>query len=85
MYFSKLKYNLTELILLKESAGPGYIVTRTRIAICLLTVTGIRIGELLLLKVDQLETLLEKGWISIDRLKKNPANHKAFLTRKGKK
>jgi len=74
-------YNL----LIKESEGPGYIATRTRIALCLLTVTGIRIGELLPLKVDQLKTLLEEGWISIDRLKKGPANHKAFLTSEGKK
>ena len=70
-------YNL----LIKESEGPTYIATRTRIAICLLTVTGIRIGELLSLKVGQLETLLEEGWISIDRF----ANHKAFLTSEGKK
>jgi len=70
---------------MKESEGPGYLATRTRIALCLLTVTGIRISELLPLKVGQLETLLEEGWISIDRLKKGPANHKAFLTREGKK
>ena len=74
-------YNL----LIKESEGPTYIATRTRIAICLLTVTGIRIGELLSLKVGQLETLLKEGWISIDRLKRGPANHKAFLTLEGKK
>ena len=74
-------YNL----LIKESEDPSYIATRTRIAICLLTVTGIRISELLPLKVGQLETLLKEGWISIDRLKKGPANHKAFLTREGKK
>ena len=74
-------YNL----LMKESEGPSYIATRTRIAISLLTVTGIRISELLPLKVGQLETLLKEGWISIDRLKKGPANHKAFLTREGKK
>ena len=74
-------YNL----LMKESEGPSYVATRTRIAICLLTVTGIRIGELLPLKVGQLETLLKEGWISIDRLKKGPANHKAFLTSEGKK
>nr|YP_010448085.1 hypothetical protein NRL27_pgp114 [Nitzschia dubiiformis]UTQ75566.1 hypothetical protein [Nitzschia dubiiformis] len=67
-------YNL----LIKESEGPTYIATRTRIAICILTVTGIRIGEPLSLKVGQLETLLEEGWISIDRLKRGPANHKAF-------
>ena len=63
-------YNL----LIKESEGPTYIATRTRIAICLLTVTGIRISELLSVKVGQLETLLEEGWISIDRLKRGPAN-----------
>ena len=74
-------YNL----LIKESEGPSYQATRTRIAICLLTVTGIRIGELLSLKVGQLETLLQEGWISIDRLKRGPANHKAFLISEGKK
>ena len=74
-------YNL----LIKESEGPSYIATRTRIAICLLTVTGIRIGELLLLKVGQLETLLKEGWISVDPLKRGFANHKAFLSSEGKK
>ena len=53
-------------LLTQESEGPTYIATRTRIAICLLTVTGIRIGELLSLNVGQLETLLNEGWISID-------------------
>ena len=74
-------YNL----LMKESESPGYIATRTRISICLLTLTGIRIGELLPLKVGQLETLLEEHWIFIDRLKKGPADTKAFLTLEGKK
>ena len=70
---------------IRECEGPTYIATRTRITICLLTVTGIRISELLSLKVEQLGTLLEEGWISIDRLKRGPANHKAFLTSEGKK
>ena len=74
-------YNL----LMKESEGASYIATRTRIAICLLTVSGIRISELLSLKVFQLKTLLGEGWISIDRLKRGPANHKAFLTSEGRK
>ena len=73
-------YNL----LVKEIEGPSYIATRTRIAICLFTVTEVRISELLPLKVGKLETLLKEGWISIDRLKKGPANHKAFLTRERK-
>ena len=72
-------------MLIKECDGPNYTATRTRIAICLLTVTGIRISELLPLKVGQLETLLTEGWISIDRLKRGPSNHKAFLTLEGKK
>ena len=71
--------------LIKESEGPSYIATRTRIAICILTVTVIRIGELLSLKMGQLETLLEERWISIDRLKRGPANHKTFLTSEGKR
>jgi hypothetical protein len=37
------------------------------------------------LKVEPLKILLEECWISIDRLKKGPPNHKAFLTREGKK
>lgn len=60
-------------LLIKESDGPSYISTRTRIAICLLTVTGIQISEILPLKVGQLETLLAEGWISIDRVKRGPS------------
>ena len=62
-----------------------YQSARLRLALALLLVTGIRISELLSLKVGQLETLLEEGWISIDRLKRGPSNHKAFLTWEGKK
>ena len=29
--------------------------------------------------------MVEEGWISIDRLKRGPSNHKAFLTSEGKK
>ena len=54
-------------------------------ALCILAVTGIRINELLPLKVSQLETLFKENWISIDRSKRGPSNHKAFLTKEGKK
>lgn len=37
------------------------------------------------MKVYQLQTLVEEGWITIDRSKRGPANHKAFLTKEGKK
>ena len=71
--------------LLQAAEGPAYVDVRLRIAICLLTITGIRINELLPLKVYQLQTLVEEGWIAIDRSKRGPANHKAFLTKEGKK
>lgn len=74
-------YNL----LIKYASGPGYTSVRLRVAFCLLAVTGARINELLPLKVSQLKTLLKEHWIGIDRSKRGPANHKAFLTGKGKK
>ena len=71
--------------LIKETEGPTYINTRLRLALCLLAVTGIRINELLPLKVSQLETLFKENWIAIDRSKRGLSNHKAFLTKEGKK
>ena len=73
----------TELMWAAE--GPTYIQLRTRIALCILAVTGIRINELLPLKASQLETLFKENWIAIDRSKRGPSNHKAFLTKEGKK
>lgn len=70
--------------LIEESSGPGYLQLRLRLAITLLTVTGIRINELLPLRVNQLQTLVEESWISIDRSKRGPSNHKAFLNKEGK-
>ena len=72
-------------LLIQASGSPAYTSVRLRIAFCLLTVTGIRINELLPLKVGQLQTLLEAHWIRIDRSKRGLANHKAFLTREGRK
>ena len=71
--------------LIKAAEGPTYINLRTRIALCILAVTGVRINELLPLKVRQLKTLFEENWIAIDRSKRGPSNHKAFLTKEGKK
>lgn len=71
--------------LIKEAEGPGYIKLRLRVALCILAVTGIRINELLPLKVEQLQTLIQESWIAIDRSKCGPSNHKAFLTKEGKK
>jgi integrase len=71
--------------LMRAAEGPTYIQLRTRIALCILAVTGIRINELLPLKVGQLETFFKENWIAIDRSKRGPSNHKAFLTKEGKK
>ena len=71
--------------LIEAAEGPTYIHVRTRIAFCILAVTGIQINELLPLKVNQLQTLIKENWIAIDRSKRGPSNHKAFLTKEGKK
>ena len=63
--------------LIKAAEGPTYINLRTRIAFCILAITGIRI--------KQLQTLVQESWIEIDRSKRGPSNHKAFLTKEGKK
>ena len=60
-----------------------YQGARLRLALALLFVTGIRISELLPLKMNQVESLFTNHWISIDRTKRDPANHKAFLTNEG--
>jgi len=62
-----------------------YQSARLRLALALLLVTGIRISELLPLKMNQVESLFTKHWINIDRAKRGPANHKAFLTKEGAK
>lgn len=62
----------------------GYTGGRLRIALCLLAITGIRVNELLSLKVYQLKTLLAEGWIKIDRSKRGPTSHKAYLSKQGK-
>jgi integrase len=55
-----------------------YQSARLRLALALLLVTGIRISELLPLKMKQVESLFTNHWITIDRAKRGPANHKAF-------
>jgi integrase len=70
--------------LMENTEGPSFLQARLRLAFCILFVTGIRINELLPLKVYQLRTLVKEGWIAIDRSKRGPSNHKAFLTSEGK-
>jgi len=67
--------------LIQGAEGSTYIHVRTLIALCVLAVTGIRINELLPLKVNQRQTLIAENWITIDRAKRGPSNHKVFLTK----
>jgi len=46
--------------LMKEAEGPTYLHVRLKLALCLLAVTGVRINELLNIKVSQLETLTQE-------------------------
>lgn len=65
--------------------GANCKLIKLRIAFCLLFVTGVQINKLLTLKVSQLQRLLKYHWIAIDRSKRGPSSHKAFLTQDGKK
>jgi len=67
-----------------KSYNETYLGARLRLALAILCVTGVRISELLPLKMSQIENLFAKSWIGIDRIKRGPVNHKAFLTPKGK-
>lgn len=71
--------------LIGEANTKSFRGARLRLALVLLLITGVRISELLPLRLSQVETLFTKGWISIDRVKRGPLNHKAFLTKEGKK
>ena len=62
----------------------SYTVACLRVALCLLTITGIRVNELLPLKVYQLKTLLTESWIKINRSKHGPSNYKAYLSKQVK-
>ena len=71
--------------LITSIPGYDYKSDRLRIAILILTITGIRGNELLPLKVNQLTTLITSYWISINRSKRGPSSHRAYLTPLGKK
>ncbi len=60
--------------LIKETEGPTYIHIRTRIALCILAVTGLRINELVPLKVNQLKTLVEENLLFFAFYNIHPAN-----------
>ena len=47
-------------------------------------ITGIRVSELLSLKVCQIKTLLAEGWIEINCFKRGRASHNVYLSKQGK-
>ena len=69
--------------LLKSLNGKGFLKARLRCAFTILAITGIRYGELNLLKVKQIECLITNYYCNIDRKKRGPANLKAFLRERG--
>ena len=69
---------------LTPNKNATYTVARMRMAFCLLVITGVRISELLPITKKQIQDLFSHGWIKIDRLKRGPSNHKAFLSKEGK-
>jgi site-specific recombinase XerD len=69
----------------RVSYSTSYRGSRLRLALALLTITGIRISELLPLTMGQVQNLFANHWISIDRLKRGPVSHKAYLNRQGEK
>lgn len=71
--------------LIKEAEGLTYLHVRLRLAVSLLAVTGVRIHKLLNIQLSQLKTLTQESWITIGRWKRGLNNHKAFLSKEGKK
>lgn len=71
--------------LLKAAKGSTYSKIRLRIAFCILFITGINLKVLLSLRVHQLTTLREKGWIAIDKDGIESNDSKAYLTKIGRR
>ena len=77
IYSQLIKYTLV-------SRFQKYKYIRLRVALCILFLTGIKLNQLLKLKVYHLQTLLDDHWISIDGYKRGLSHDKACLTEKGK-
>jgi len=80
----QINYDIYEQLMISIK-GSNFKSARLRLSILILTITGIRVNELLQLKVEQLLTLFKSNWISINRSKRGPSSHKAYLTGLGKK
>ena len=70
--------------LLKAAKGSRYSKIRLRVAFCILFLTGIKLNVLLSLRVRQLTTLREKGWIAVDEYTIESTDSKGHLTKSGR-
>lgn len=57
--------------------------TRLKVAIVFLVMTGLRLSEMRNLTVDHILTLVRKGYMSVDLLKRCRRGHKVFLSKDG--
>lgn len=78
-----INYEIYEQLIISIK-GSNFKSARLRLSILILTITGVRVNELLQLKVEQLLTLFKSNWVSINRSKRGPSSHKAYLTGLGK-
>ena len=62
-----------------------YRAAKLRLALLVVVITGSQISKFLPLKMGQVQTLFLELWIAINKSKRGPSNHKAFLTREGTK
>lgn len=71
---------------LKKSSRINNITKiRIRVALVCLIITGLRILEVRFLKVNQIQTLLKRGYVQVDLSKRGEMEHKTHLTNEGKK
>ena len=70
--------------LLKAAKGSKYAKIRLRVAFCILFLTGIKLKVLLSLRVYQLTTLREEGWIAVDEYSIESTDSKGYLTKSGR-
>ena len=63
-----INYEIYEQLIISIK-GSNFKSARLRLSILILTITGVRVNELLQLKVEQLLTLFKSNWVSINRSK----------------
>ena len=68
------------LAFLEKKKWNNLTKSRLRLAMVLLVVTGVRISEIRFIKVSQIVTLFEKGYLRVNLSK---GGHKIFLTKEG--